>query len=172
MKTFDQESIKGLLRGNLMAVATITVMSAVLLILGLGCVLWFVLGDSPAKMFSMALFFVPALILTLLAVRFFTKNIRSDIRSGHTRTRVSEVKSILEEKNAEAGSGSLYIPVLGSLFPDLFGERMRSQAVKYIVTRENEKFEIPPETNVAVHEPVKIYFSEKSDMYLGCEFGF
>lgn len=172
MKTFDQESVRGLLRGNLMAVATITVMSAVLLIPGLGCILWFVLGDSPEKMLSMALFFVLALVLTLFAVRFFTKNIRSDIRSGHTRTRVSEVKSILEEKNAEAGSGSLYIPVLGSLFPNLFGERMRSQAVKYIVTRENQKFEIPPETNVAVHEPVKIYFSEKSDMYLGCEFGF
>ncbi len=172
MKTFNQEIVRGLLRGNLMAVATITVMSAVLLILGLGCVLWLLLGDSPEKMFMMALFFVPALILTLFAVRYFTKNIRSDIRSGNTRIRISEVKSILEEKNAEAGSGSLYIPVLGSLFPNLFGERMRSQEVKYIITLENEKFEIPPETKVAVHEPVKIYFSEKSDMYLGCEFGF
>ena len=47
-------------------------------------------------------------------------------------------------KSFEAGSGALYIPILGDLFPKLWGQKMKGSN-KYFIFTEKFKYEVNEE---------------------------
>lgn len=48
------------------------------------------------------------------------------------------------EKSFEAGSGELYIPILGDLFPKLWGQKI-NEKYKYLVFTEKYRYEVGEE---------------------------
>ena len=45
------------------------------------------------------------------------------------------------EKSFEAGSGALYIPILGNIFPKLWGQKMNEKK-KYLIFTEKYKYQV------------------------------
>lgn len=48
------------------------------------------------------------------------------------------------EKSHEAGSGALYIPILGDIFPKIWGHKMK-ETNKYLVFTETYRYEVSEE---------------------------
>lgn len=57
---------------------------------------------------------------------------------------MKKVVSKKVEKSFEAGSGAMYIPILGDLFPKLFGQKMQ-ESNKYFIFTEESRYEVKEE---------------------------
>jgi len=82
-------------------------------------------------------------IISLGIFVFFltNKNLNFDlkeIKKEHLKRRVDKK---IEEKSYEAGSGTLFIPVLGNLFPKLWGQGMR-ESKRYYFESNGYKHEV------------------------------
>jgi hypothetical protein len=72
------------------------------------------------------------------------------------------VKSKRIEESAEAGSGAMFIPILGNLFPKLWGQKM-NVSNKYLVFTDKHKYQVNEENyhKVIIGEA----FDEKMDLF-------
>lgn len=77
-------------------------------------------------------------------------------------------REFLEYEDVEPGSGAMYIPILGRLFPKLYGQKMRAVDSSYLVTENGERYSISTELKKIPSTPYKLHFAEKSGVYLGC----
>lgn len=69
------------------------------------------------------------LLLSLWAYRALTRQIRLDLREdGLELVEVSQPYTMGEYTDYEAGSAALFVPILGNLFPRLWGAKMREVA--------------------------------------------
>ncbi len=56
-----------------------------------------------------------------------------DLRDGTKSIKQAKVYKKMQKRSAEAGSGSLYIPILGALFPKHFSEQPTVRQLKYFI---------------------------------------
>ena len=63
---------------------------------------------------------------------------------------MKKVVSKKVEKSFEAGSGAMYIPILGDLFPKLFGQEM-NESNKYFIFTEEYRYEVSEEHYAAIN---------------------
>lgn len=69
------------------------------------------------------------LLFSLWAYRALTRQIRLDVREdGLELVEVSQPYTMGEYTDYEAGSAALFVPILGNLFPRLWGAKMREVA--------------------------------------------
>lgn len=81
------------------------------------------------------------LCLAYFVCYIINRNANQDLK-GNVKfiyTRLAEKKTI--EKSNEAGSGNLFIPILGNLFPKLWGHKMREMN-KYLIYSNGNKYEV------------------------------
>ena len=81
------------------------------------------------------------ILLGILVAVLINRDVNKDLKSND---KIVSVKKIIEkhtEKSYEAGSGSLYIPVLGDIFPKLWRQEMR-ETTKYFIVTETYKHEV------------------------------
>lgn len=75
-----------------------------------------------------------ALLLIAFLLYFLMNNkLNKDLKSNHKAITLVKVDQKLILKSEEAGSGVLYIPILGYLFPKIWGQKMNNLDVYYLV---------------------------------------
>ncbi|HUX54372.1 MAG TPA: hypothetical protein VMV56_08160 [Williamwhitmania sp.] len=91
-----------------------------------------------------------------------------DIKLGIKTIKTVVVLSKEESIDYEAGSGTLYIPVLGALFPKIWGQEMK-QVVKYMLNIADYKYGVTKEIYDGVSEgdEIEMHYTACSEMFLG-----
>ena len=64
-----------------------------------------------------------------------------DLKENKKELLKKKIEEKTEEKSYEAGSGALYIPILGDLFPKLWGQKMR-ETRKFFIFTNDAKYEV------------------------------
>ena len=83
--------------------------------------------------------------LSLLVLYLVNRKHNLDIRNGQKYLKPAKLVDKEKFVSYEAGSGMLYIPILGDLFPKLWGQKMRP-ATKYYLIVNGEKHEVDEDT--------------------------
>lgn len=98
--------------------------------------------------------------------RKFNKDLRAGIKTITTET-VQKKEAI---QSAEPGSGALFIPILGNLFPKLWGQEMKGTTIFNLVIG-SVSYNIEEETFAIVEEgaAVKMHFAPNSKILLKVE---
>ena len=95
---------------------------------------------------------------------------RKDLEINEKYFVSGNVNDKISQTEYEAGSGSLYIPILGNLFPKIWGQQMKKEQIKFLkvdnelVAVKNSVYE-----SVDINTTVKIYYSKISNTFLGIE---
>jgi hypothetical protein len=101
--------------------------------------------SNQAKGFLMPLFIASGIIgLSCLVAFFMNRRINRDLRAGIKEARVEQVEKKRHKVDYEAGSGVLYIPILGDLFPRLWKPKMNEYS-KYILTLKGVEYDVEKE---------------------------
>jgi len=108
--------------------------------------------------------------LSILISYLMNRKYNMDLKSGTKIVRIETVQQIETETTYEAGSGSMYIPILGDLFPKLWGQKMRPiEKLNLIIN--GFRFEVKKDdfSNAKQDDKVEMYYSRHSDTLLGIE---
>jgi len=95
------------------------------------------------------------------------RKINKDLRVGKKEIKTEIVENKAHKIDYEVGSGVLYIPVLGDLFPKLWKPKMNEYS-KYILTIKGVEYDVVKEffENVTVGETIEIHNSKYSGILL------
>lgn len=106
--------------------------------------------------------------LSVLISYLINRKYNLDLKAGTKVVRIEKVQQIENKTTYEAGSGSMYIPILGDLFPKLWKQEMRP-IVKLNLIINGFRFEVEKDTffNVKKDDLVEMYYSKHSDTLLG-----
>jgi hypothetical protein len=112
--------------------------------------------------FSILIFF--AVIVPILVNLSINKDIKSNIKTMMVRP----VEEKFIEASFEAGSGNLYIPGLGDMFPKLWGQKMR-ETKKYTLKTKYLNHEVTQSFYDSVHvgEEIMIHYAANSGTIIG-----
>ena len=96
--------------------------------------------------------------------RKINKDLKSEKKLIETKTVEKKEKTI----DYEVGSGSLYIPVLGKLFPKIWGQEMKSYEVLRL-TIDGEKYSVGKDIfdNVKEGDSIELHWSYYGEIFLG-----
>ncbi|MFC4673663.1 hypothetical protein [Dysgonomonas termitidis] len=110
------------------------------------------------------------LSLCILIPFFMNKNYRKDLDAGEKIVELGKIQIKECKKSYEAGSGNLYIPILGNLFPKLWGSQPRLSLLCYLVIN-NVRYKVDDDfyNKVNEEEIIKMYFTIHSHMMIGFE---
>lgn len=106
-----------------------------------GTILLMSLVNKLTNNYIVVLGVIASLILGLLIFLNFTRKIRKDLKNKEKETVLKKVISAKVKDDYEPGSGMLYIPILGWLFPKLWGQKMKP-IHRYKVQLADETIEI------------------------------
>lgn len=167
---YNKKNADMILKGTKNSIIIIAASFSVIIALAMGAGIWVGLAGK----YNVFLIIVTTCVMIggVAAVigNYSTRKLRSDIITGNTVAKMVGVKSVvLNKEDVEPGSGVLYIPILGDLFPKLFGQKMKRVYVSYIITENNEKYDIPNDIHGDVNSKFTLHFGERSGYYLGCE---
>jgi len=96
------------------------------------------------------------LLLAYLVCYRINREFNLDIKSNQKNVLKRIVKRKAAGKTYEVGSGTLYIPILGDLFPKLFGLGMKEMSRYFILTKEN-KYEVDKDMFEKLEEGTEFY---------------
>ena len=110
------------------------------------------------------------ILLSLLVNYKMNHKLNMDLREGIKISKRAKVQDKESTTSSEAGSGMLFIPILGNLFPKLWGQKMR-QKDYYSLILNNTRYEVDQNLYEAVThgDEVNIYYAENSNSQLGIE---
>lgn len=108
--------------------------------------------------------------LSILISYLMNRKYNMDLKSGTKIVRIEKVQQLETETTYEAGSGSMYIPILGNIFPKLWGQEMRP-IVKLNLIINGFRFEVEKDdfSKAKKDDKVEMYYSKHSDTLLGIE---
>ncbi len=111
---------------------------------------------------------ISAIIVTLSLLQYAisTSKLRKDLRAMDSISREVTVTELRPIENVEAGSGMLYIPILGNLFPKLWGQNMNSSSRLRLSTNEGEYFDIDSNSEVNVGDKLILVIAKRSNTLL------
>lgn len=117
------------------------------------------------------IFINAAVLMLCLLIHFkISHKVNLDLREGIKVWKKAKVQDKESNVSYEAGSGAMHIPVLGNLFPKLWGQEMRDSSCFYLIlnsTRYEVSRELFEEVNVG--DEVRIYYAQNSHSRLGIE---
>lgn len=110
-------------------------------------------------------------VMTFLIYQFLTRKINHDIKNLQFKEENIHIAYALSKDDVEPGSGMLYLPILGHLFPKLWGQKMKPTKRYYIVTDEHIKHEISHEdyTLLSDKSSCRFIYGQQSDVLVGIE---
>ena len=83
--------------------------------------------------------------LSGLVLYSMNRKLNIDLKTGKRKVEERTVTKKLETVDYEAGSGSLNVPILGSLFPKIWGQKMK-KIEKFQIIAGNEKYDVDEKT--------------------------
>lgn len=106
--------------------------------------------------------------LSALVLYVMNRKLNMDLRF---KERLVETKRIDNRKKLvdyEVGSGSLYIPLLGDLFPKIWGQEMKGKK-KFRLTIDGENYDVEEDLFNAVNEgdEIELHWSFYGEVFLG-----
>lgn len=129
--------------------------------------IYFVLLKDTANYFLVGLVNSGIILLGLTVCYLTNKDINRDLKENRKELLKRMVEEKLEESSYEAGSGTLYIPVLGNLFPKLWGHQMR-KSNRYFIFAGDYKHEVDKQMydNMMKGSELIIHFAKHSGTVL------
>ena len=128
-------------------------------------------GAAPEPNMVYVILFNTAVILLSLLLNYKMNNkLNVDLREGIKISKRGKVQDKELTYLSEAGSGMLFIPILGNLFPKLWGQKMR-QKEGYFLIINNTRHEVDQKLyeGLSQGDQVNIYYAENSNSQLGIE---
>lgn len=118
------------------------------------------------------LFFIDIVILLFsIGILYgINKKLYRDIKEKEMVTKEEVVCKKEEKKDYEAGSGAMYIPVLGDLFPKLWGQKM-NEVLKYKIELQKGFVMIDEDVYDLLHtgDRIRLFYAKNSKLFLGIE---
>ena len=98
---------------------------------------------------------------------FMNRKINKDLRAGTKDVKIEKIERKKHEIDYEAGSGALFIPILGNLFPKLWGQKMKEYS-KYTLVVNGVGFDVEKELfdSVVEGDLIEIHYSKYSEILL------
>ena len=98
---------------------------------------------------------------------FMNRKINNDLRAGTKVVRIEKIEEKKHKTDYEAGSGMLFIPILGNLFPKVWGQKMKEYS-KYLLAVQGVNLDVEKELfdNVVAGDLIEIHFSQYSKTLL------
>jgi len=108
--------------------------------------------------------------LCSLIIHVMNRKYNYDLQTGLKTIKLEKVQRKECETSYEAGSGSMHVPILGSLFPKIWGQEMKP-SLKYNLIINGFRYEVSKEIFEKVNENefVEMQFAKHSDTLLGIE---
>ncbi|MFO7864994.1 MAG: hypothetical protein R6U85_13430 [Salinivirgaceae bacterium] len=106
--------------------------------------------------------------LSVFVLIMVNRKHNKDLKNGEKVLKEAALQAKKQETSYEAGSGMLYIPILGNILPRLWGQKMRPSQ-KYFFKVEGERHEVDEQTfkSTNVGDLVMLHFTLNSDNFLG-----
>lgn len=108
---------------------------------GLFNLIYFVLNRTEQDYLMVSLIDLGILLLAYFICNRINLKVNKDLKENIKEIQKRKVDKKIEEKSYEAGSGALYIPILGDLFPKLWGQKMKETG-RYLIFSGEDKFEV------------------------------
>jgi len=107
------------------------------------------------------------ILLGILVAILINRDVNKDLKSNNKAVSVKTVIGKYTEKSYEAGSGNLYIPILGDMFPKLWRQKMR-ETTKYFIVTETYKHEVEKHEHelFEVGETILVHYGKSSGIVL------
>ena len=108
--------------------------------------------------------------VSILISHLINGKYNKDLKVGTKKIKTEKVQKKEDQTTYEAGSGAMYIPILGDLFPKLWGQQMKP-IYKLNLIINNYRFEVEKEiyNKIEKGELVEMHYSQFSDTLLGIE---
>lgn len=134
---------------------------------GLFNLIYFVLNQSEQNYWMVISIDLAILLLACFVCYRINLKVNRDLKDNKKELLKKRVEQKIEEKTYEAGSGALYIPILGDLFPKLWGQKMRPGRKYYIITNER-RYEVEKEMYDGLKKNTDFYihFAKHSETIL------
>ena len=108
---------------------------------GLFNLLYFVLNKTELDYLMVYLIDLGILLLAYFVCNRINLKVNRDLKDNTKELLKKRVDKKIEDKSYEAGSGALFLPILGNLFPKLWGQKMRETRKYYLFTSDT-KYEV------------------------------
>lgn len=107
------------------------------------------------------------LILSFLVQYLTNRKINRDLLENEKIIKIEIIQLLESKPTYEAGSGTLFAPILGDLFPKLWGQRMR-KLLKTSIVVNNTRYEVDPEVfeELKIRGSVEFHFGKYSNTIL------
>jgi hypothetical protein len=134
---------------------------------GLFNLIYLVLNKTVQNYLMVILIDLGIVLLSYFVCNRINLKVNRDLKDNKKELLKKRVNKKIEEKSYEAGSGALYIPVLGDLFPKLWGQKMRETRRYYIFTSDS-KYEVEKEVYNDLKKDTDFYvhFAKHSETVL------
>lgn len=133
--------------------------------------LFYTLSNQNISWKIIILFAAGLIGISILTSILINRKYNMDLRSGTKMVRIEQVEQIETLTSYEAGSGAMYIPILGDRFPKLWGQKMRPK-IKFNLIINGFRFEVEKDdfSKVKTGDQVEMHYTMHSDTLLGIEF--
>ena len=124
---------------------------------GLFNLVYFIMNKTEQNYLLIAIIDIAIISFAYLICNRVNHKINLDLKDNQKEVLKRSVDTKSAESSYEAGSGVLFIPILGNLFPKLWGQKMR-ETKKYFIFASGNKYE--------VDEGIYNDFKEGDDFYI------
>ena len=130
--------------------------------------IYFLINSFGLSLTALVLIDFGVLLLGAVIMILINKQVNRDLKSNTKGVLVKVVKDKHTEKSHEAGGGTLYIPILGGLFPKLWDQKI-GEITKYFVVTEGYTYEVDKNEyeSFQIGETIQIYYGKASGIILG-----
>lgn len=134
--------------------------------------LYFLLIESGHNYLLVTLVNIGIIILACFVCMMVNRKLNRDLKANEKELVKKKFEKKLEEKSYEAGSGALYIPILGKLLSKLLGYKMK-ETIRYYVLTDNHRYEVGKELYDNLTEGMEFYihFAKHSNIVLNVSKG-
>lgn len=114
--------------------------------------------------------YIGILALCIIINYSLNRKYSKDINAGIKEIRIAVVSAKESKTSYEAGSGAMYVPALGDIFPKLWGQKMKPSELSYLII-DNVRQEVEKDTFDKIKEgdSVEMHYTKHSNTLLGIE---
>ena len=169
MSVFSNKASKNLIKGNIAAMATIVCISVTFTVACCLPILWISIKTVEIRELSVFILMTSSKVVSMLAMYLTTKNLRKDMKTGKTFIKQSEIKEVHSNYSNLDTHSKFNVPFIGNFFHRHYLTLWLKQRCMLIVTKDGEKYIIPVDSSIIENSKIKLYFSQNSKLFVGCE---